>query len=1037
MPPQTVPPASLRELMKHFFARALVAFFANALAALGQVIPIDCRDAKNPEIRHSLASAQVEVALAGPLAVTRWTLAFRNSGHRAAEGRLEVNLPAGWQVSGYALEVGGKMRDGVVVPRGTACATYQEIVDRMVDPGILELTPTGFVTRIFPIPEGRTKAVRIELAAIRPDGASPFPVPDGAGTTTQWLIRCHDSEPSGQTGKKLAWKMKKGVWTATGASPASELAALRLQATATTPAWAATEGPGVAWVVGRVAVADHEEIRRPPAKLHLWWDGSLAGRNRDREATINCLRKLMEQMGDGEVVLRVFREVASPAERFAVRAGACDALCERLRAEPAEGMARFDALAGGPGDGMILVVSEGISPLPACRPQFEGGAGFDLLDPSGNNGGVLGSHVARAGGEVRAPSEGNWSARHPVPAPWRDDTAWSCRREGERWIVAARTTAGVLEKLPGGVARAPFARHAWAVERSRQMEILQVERPIRCEFARGERVLGPETAFLVLDALDDYARSGIEPPEPELRTRWVAVRQKWLDGETGVANRLAEWTAAWRKGQDAREAPQADYATRLVAAFDWTGARWNRLNRPSSEKITAADWALLLALEAKTQRLKAEADDAKARLRQLVAIGSEWERLVSRVNERLGTKPVIVGGQVRRPGPLEVSQGATITEAIEAAGGATSFGSLIRVKVYRKGKLWQLDLSKEAYQSFPLDPDDVVEVPQKMIWGDGGGAAGGESAVTPQGLIATLRPFEAAGKPPELSALAGLLESGGDWKTAMRLTGQGCQWSGDFLCQVGALLENLGLKDDARRVAGSLAQAAPDDPVCLRRAAETLGRTGDREAARLLFDRLRERNPDDPVPLLAIARLHRDGGEWPDAVRAYAAITERAWGRPQVAVWMCALTELNALLHCHGEKLAAGVVGVERIRPLAADLRLVAEHDLEPPFFGFEIACLEPLGNRTYHRAGFQLERWENSAAGALIDVTIREAVPGTYAFRVFQPGQGQGRGPLVTVEADLFINFGRANETKRRVFLRCDRYGYSDLAQVSWKLAD
>ena len=1023
--------------MNHSVARALVAFFANAIAAHGQVIPIDCHDAKNPEVRHPLASAQVEVELAGPLAVTRWTLAFHNSGNRAAEGRLEVNLPAGWQVSGYALEVGGKMRDGVVVPRGTARATYQEIVDRMVDPGILELTPTGFVTRIFPIPEGRTKAVRIELAAIRPEGAGPFPVPGGAATAAQWLIRCHDPEPPAQSGKKLTWKMQDGVWTATGASPASDLAALRLQATATTPAWAATEGSGVVWVVGRVPVADHEEIRRIPARLHLWWDGSLAGRNRDLEATIGCLRKLMEQMGEGEVMLRVFREVASPAERFAVRAGACDVLCERLRAEPAEGMARFDALEGGPGDGMILVVSEGISPLPACRPRLEGGAGFDLLDPSGNGGGVLGSHAARAGGEVRAPSEGNWSVRHPVPVLWRDDTAWSCRREGDHWIVAARTTAEVLEKPSGGVARASFARHAWAVERSRQMEVLQVARPIRLEFARGERVLGPETAFLVLDALDDYARSGIEPPEPELRTRWVAARQKWLDGQTGAANRLAEWTAAWRKEQDACAAPQADYATRLAAAFDGIGARWNRLNRASSEKITDADLARLQELRVKTQRLPAEADDAKARLRQLVAIGSEWERLVGQVNDRLGTTPVLVGGQVARPGPLEVPQGATITEAIEAAGGATPFGSLMRVKVFRGGKLWELDLRKEAYQSLPLDPDDVVEVPQKSVLGDGGGAAGGQPVPTPQGLIATLRTPEAADKPPELAALAGLLESGGDWKTAMRLTGQSCQWSGDFLRQMGALLENRALKNDARRVAGSLAQTAPDDPACLRRAAEALGRTGDRAAARLLLDRLRERDPDDPVPLLAIARLHRDGGEWPEAVRAYAAITEHAWGRQQVAVWMCALTELNALLHGHGEKLAAGIVGVERIRPLAADLRLVAEHDLEPPFFGFEIACMEPLGNRTYHRNGFQLERWENSAAGALIDVTIREAVPGTYTFRVFQPGQGQGRGPYVTVEADLFLNFGRANETKQRVLLRCDRYGYSDLARVSWKLAD
>lgn len=1023
--------------MDRAFARMIASLVFGGSAVFGQPTPIDCRDARKPEIRCPLASARVDVELAGPLAVTRWTLAFRNPGESAAEGRLEVNLPSGIEVSGYALEVGGKMRDGVVVPRGLARASYQEIVDRRVDPGILEITPTGFVTRLFPIPGGGTKAIRVELAGIRRDAALRLPVPGGDDTMIEWQIRCRDPKPPVISEGTREWRNEDGGWMMSGESRAAQLAAMRLESVAATPAWAVTEEPGRAWVIGRVPVAGKEVAREAPAKLSLWWDGSLAGRNRDREAVIGCLANLLERMDNGEVVLRVFREAASPAERFEVSEGGCSALLARLRDEPAEGMARFDGLEGGIGAGMILVVSEGITPLPACRPRFAGGTAFDVLDPSGQGGGLLGIFAARAGGEVRNPSEGDWSLRHPVPAEWRDDGARTCRREGDCWIVAGETKADRFDKLPDGFSRTPHARHAWAVERFRQMEALQVAHADRIGFARGERVLGPETAFLVLDALDDYARYGIEPPEPELRAQWAAAREKWREKEPDAGKRLAEWTTVWRKQQDARESPQADYATRLAAVIDQTGERWKQLDKRFAEKIAPGDSTRLDEMRAQTRRVRAATDDGKERLRQLSAIGADWERLVGEVNKRLGTMHVLVAGHVRQPGPLEVPQGMTIAEAIEAAGGATEFGSLKRVCLRRGGKQRQLDLRTETFRNLLLEPNDTVEVPQKMVWGDDGGAVAGESAATPQGLVASLRTPGADAGAPDLVAIANLLEKGGDWQAACHMTGQGCGWSGDFLRQVGALLEERGMKDEARRVAGSLAQTAPDDPGTLRRAAEALGRTGGRETARLLLEKLHQSDPDDPAPLLSIARLHRDSGELAEAVRAYAAVTERAWKPGHVGIWMCALTEVNALLHRHGEKLASGIVDPSRVRPLAADLRVVVEHDLSPPFAYFEIACTDPLGSRMCRGNWLAGQRWEDFAPTAVVEEVIHTAAPGTHRFRVSHPGQWQGRGPLVTIEADLFLNFGRPNETRRRVFLRLDSYGYAEVARVSWKLAE
>ncbi len=74
---------------------------------------------------------------------------------------------------------------------------------------------------------------------------------------------------------------------------------------------------------------------------------------------------------------------------------------------------------------------------------------------------------------------------------------------------------------------------------------------------------------------------------------------------------------------------------------------------------------------------------------------------------------VHIGGQVRRPGPAKYNNNLTIYQAIQAAGGATEFGSLKRVKLYRGGKTQTFDLTNPQFMRVPLRPDDTIEVPQK------------------------------------------------------------------------------------------------------------------------------------------------------------------------------------------------------------------------------------------------------------------------------------------------------------------------------------
>lgn len=76
---------------------------------------------------------------------------------------------------------------------------------------------------------------------------------------------------------------------------------------------------------------------------------------------------------------------------------------------------------------------------------------------------------------------------------------------------------------------------------------------------------------------------------------------------------------------------------------------------------------------------------------------------------------VVVGGQVRRTGPVSYNRNLTLYQAIQAAGGATEFGSMKRVKLLRAGKQKIYDLSRIEYMQIPLEPDDTIEVPHKTI----------------------------------------------------------------------------------------------------------------------------------------------------------------------------------------------------------------------------------------------------------------------------------------------------------------------------------
>jgi polysaccharide export outer membrane protein len=78
---------------------------------------------------------------------------------------------------------------------------------------------------------------------------------------------------------------------------------------------------------------------------------------------------------------------------------------------------------------------------------------------------------------------------------------------------------------------------------------------------------------------------------------------------------------------------------------------------------------------------------------------------------------VHLGGQVRAPGPRAFTKGLTVFQAVQAAGGATEFGAMKRVILWREGRQQKIDLTKPEGMAVITVPNDTIQVPQVNAFG--------------------------------------------------------------------------------------------------------------------------------------------------------------------------------------------------------------------------------------------------------------------------------------------------------------------------------
>ena len=356
--------------IKHFLSSAAL-LLPLVITAQKSVVPevkvVNERNA-NPMMLQDLS---IDILVIGQTAVTTMEMTFYNPNTRVMEGEFQFPLADGQQVSRFALDINGKLREGVVVDKTAGRKAFEEIVRRGVDPGLLEKTEgNNFKARVYPMPAKGTRRVLIafEQELHERDGQDYYFLPITANTTlknfkvrTEVVSRSVKADI--QNSLQLDFKQARNSYIS---EVSQQNFALNQNIALTFPkiekpqSISATKD-GKTYCYGNITLATAQPKNKPiPTEIGILWDTSHSASNRDRAKEFAFLDAYFKALKNVKVVLSSFNIRTAKSLTFEVKNGNWQALKSHLESLAYDGATDGNAINFSLKADELLLFSDGI-----------------------------------------------------------------------------------------------------------------------------------------------------------------------------------------------------------------------------------------------------------------------------------------------------------------------------------------------------------------------------------------------------------------------------------------------------------------------------------------------------------------------------------------------------------------------------------------------------------------------------------------------------------------------------------------------------
>jgi len=976
--------------MKHLLL-TLLAIMVCATSAVGQTVaPIRLAIGESVEKPIVIRNVESKVVVEGMLAETRLTMTFFNPNGRRLAGDLTFPLPEGATVSGYGLDVNGVLVDGVVVEKQKGREVFETEMRRGVDPGLIEkVKGNSFQTRVYPIEANGTRTVMVKyVSALVETGAESVCILPLAfdGKVEKFGLRVEVArggvKPEIREGSlaNFGFSSWKSGFAAETSLENVELAQTLRIAIPDAKAQRvlvekSPEGETHFCLSEIVEPPADLPAMKTPARVTVLWDASGSRAKGDRTAEFATIRAAFAAWKDAtvEVELVPFRNVPGKAAKITVANGDAAPLIKAVEALEYDGGTQLGALP--PAEGAVpdvyLMFTDGISNFGKEEPGKFGAPLFIFSGDAGANHALLGQLALQNGGEYAnlqqtKPEDAVKGIGRPVflflgaKATGADDLVPQLQKTARgRFTAAGRLTGGEAKiTLEFGTAGKVMKTVEFTVNAADAGEGDLLRR------FWAQKKLEDLEAFPQKNEKEMIAlgkRYGIVTPQTSLIV--LERPEQYIEHEIVPPAGMPEWRKQYfevmeKRASDLKEAERG----KLEEILNLWQARleWYK-----------TEFAWKPQQKLRSRNVPGGAAESEERLRSPEPMPQSESVMPS-------APPPAPARRMSAPGMVE--------EASAMDGFAGSAGAIGGES--KKADIGGVD---DNQASRPVEPGVAMK------------------AWTPD--TPYLKRIKAAGKGAEFAAYQKEKAEFGS-SPAFYLD---CS---DFF---------YGLKQDAigLQVLSNLAELKLENPALMRILAHRLSQRDLLDLSAGIFEEVLKMRAEEPQSYRDLGLVLGRMGKYERAVSLlWDVVAKKRWDGRFREIELMALEEMNNLI---AKAKAAGITtfkGVDSrfIHPMELDLRIVMTWDAD--MTDMDLWVNEPSGEKAYYG-------YNRTGIGGLVscdftqgygpeEYLLKKAMKGMYTIQTnFFGSNAQTLSGAVTLQVDVFTNYGRPNEKRRSITMR------------------
>jgi len=345
--------------------------FLLLIIAFGHAQEIPVLKVKDKQL--GLSSLDISVEIVGNIATTTYDMLFFNPTNTVLEGELSFPLGEGHNVSRFALDINGKLREAVVVDKELGRVAFEQVVREGIDPALLEKgTGNNYKARIYPIPANGYKRVLLayEQELTLNNNSQYYHLPLNFKNTLdkfklELVVFDQKSKPLIEEGKISGLNFtnwEKNYRTKIEKKNYKPNKSLLIKIPTPKDVQKTLTFEDYFYLYKNIT--SKKRFRYKPEKITLFWDASLSMQERDLKKEVAFLNNYFAYLNNVEVTFISFSNILLSNKKFKIRNGNWSSLEKEISNIVYDGGTNYDiVLNNSSTTETVLIFSDGIASL--------------------------------------------------------------------------------------------------------------------------------------------------------------------------------------------------------------------------------------------------------------------------------------------------------------------------------------------------------------------------------------------------------------------------------------------------------------------------------------------------------------------------------------------------------------------------------------------------------------------------------------------------------------------------------------------------